>query len=183
MLHCSTFIGIKEIILRKYTKFLLVSLLLLGADVSWAGGGLEKFTPKTDFKTDILFKNSLGKDVRISDFKGAPVVLALWATWCVPCIAEMPALDRLQKQYPNMQIIPLSTDKKGMPKVKKFYTKHSIENLKIYTDEKSIVSDDLSLKSLPYTIVYDSSGTSVGYWDSGVDFDSDSVVNFLLSIK
>ena len=174
---------IKEIILRKYTIFLLMSFLLSGVGSSWAGCGVEKFTPKTDFKTDILFKNALGKDVRLSDFKGAPVVLAFWATWCVPCVAEMPALDRLQKQYPNMQIIPLSVDKKGAPKVKKFYTKYGLKNLKIYTEGKSKVVSELSLKGLPYTIVYDSSATSVGYWDSGVDFDSDSVRKFLLSIK
>ena len=174
---------IKEIILRKYTTFLLVSFLLSGVGSSWAGSSVEQFTPKTDFETDIIFKNSLGKVVRLSDFKGAPFVLAFWATWCVPCVVEMTSLDRLQKQYPDMQIIPLSTDKKGMPKVKKFYTKYGIKNLKIYTDEKSKVFGDLSLKILPYTIVYDSSGSSVGYWDSGVDFDSDSVIKFLLSIK
>ncbi|MGH7091060.1 MAG: TlpA disulfide reductase family protein, partial [Stellaceae bacterium] len=84
----------------------------------------------------LSFRDGTGKTVALGDFAGRVVLLNLWATWCVPCRQEMPALDRLQAKLggPAFAVVPLSIDRQGIEVVRSFYREHGHEALAIYLD-------------------------------------------------
>src|SRR5215468_4013384 len=77
------------------------------------------------------FKDSSGKELHLADFRGKLVLLNIWATWCAPCRAEMPSLDRLQAKLGDegLLVLPLSLDRGGGPVVAVYYGQHDITHL------------------------------------------------------
>jgi thiol-disulfide isomerase/thioredoxin len=113
-----------------------------------------------------------GDTVRISDFKGQPVLLNLWATWCGPCIAEMPALDALAtREVGNILVLAVSQDMKGKEAVDRWWKEQTIKTLQPYLDTEANLSFALGGGSLPTTIYYDREGkevwriTGASQWD------------------
>ncbi|HEX4568793.1 MAG TPA: TlpA family protein disulfide reductase, partial [Dongiaceae bacterium] len=80
------------------------------------------------------FKDSAGKELHLADFRGKLVLLNVWATWCAPCRAEMPSLDRLQAKLGDegLLVLPLSLDRGGGPVVAVYYGQHDITHLGVY---------------------------------------------------
>jgi thiol-disulfide isomerase/thioredoxin len=129
---------------------------------------LEKFGTLND----ISFFAEGGRPVRLSDFKGTPVVLNLWATWCAPCVEEMPSLDRLQRDFPAVAVIAVSLDKDGEDKVRAFLSENGLGHLKIYTDPSMKALAQLGVPGLPATILIASDGTEVGGINGAYDWDA-----------
>src|SRR5258708_6253237 len=71
----------------------------------------------------VAFDDAQGRSRTLADFKGKVVLLNIWATWCIPCRKEMPALDRLQGAMggPDFEVVPVSIDRGGIEKVRAFY--------------------------------------------------------------
>ncbi|WP_368389677.1 TlpA family protein disulfide reductase [Sphingomonas pokkalii] len=117
----------------------------------------------------IPFTDAAGKKTTLAAFKGKPVLLNLWATWCVPCIKEMPTLDTLAgRMGDRLVILPLSQDLKGMEVVGPFFQKNGYKQLKPYLDTDTAFSVQLGA-NLPTTILYDSAGKEV--WRVAGEFD------------
>jgi thiol-disulfide isomerase/thioredoxin len=129
---------------------------------------LEKFGTLTD----LAFLAEGGRNVRLSDFKGKPVVLNLWATWCAPCVEEMPSLDRLQRDFPSIQVVALSLDKQGEEKVRAFLGENGLTHLKIYVDPSMKALAALGVPGLPATILIASDGSEVGGINGGYNWDA-----------
>lgn len=110
---------------------------------------------------------------RLDDFKGRVVVLNLWATWCAPCVHELPSLDRLQGDLggQGVEVVALSMDRGGVDTIVPFFEKLEIENLNIYTDRKSITMRALKSASLPITLIIDKQGSIVGRFDGPAEWD------------
>ena len=169
--------------MRKSIIFFIVAIATLQFSVLNAYARDAVFIKKESFPTDIRFKNVEEKFVDLSHYTGKPIVLAFWATWCVPCVAEMSSLDVLKNNHPDINVIALSIDRKGISKVKKFYKKHKIQHLDIYTDKKSTVYEKFGIKSLPFTVLYDAQGKSVGYWNRAVNFTDKKVIDLIKKYK
>jgi thiol-disulfide isomerase/thioredoxin len=122
--------------------------------------------------TDIGFLAEGGKAVRLSDYKGKPVVLNLWATWCAPCVEEMPSLDRLQRDFPSVAVVAISLDKQGEEKVRAFLAENGLKNLKIYSDPSMKALAALGVPGLPATFLIASDGTEMGAINGAYDWDS-----------
>lgn len=122
--------------------------------------------------TDIGFFGEGGAALRLSDFKGKPVVLNLWATWCGPCVEEMPSLDRLQRDFPGIAIVAVSLDKQGEDKVRAFFAENGLKHLKVYTDPSMKALSALGVPGLPATILIANDGTEVGAINGAYDWDS-----------
>src|SRR5579875_49515 len=83
---------------------------------------------------ELSFIDGDGRVRSLAEFKGRPVLLNIWATWCLPCRKEMPSLDRLQARYEPAQLIvvPVSIDRQGLTAVRKFYDELGLRSIGIF---------------------------------------------------
>lgn len=143
---------------------------------------LEKFKgaePKP--MPPLSFVDAEGRRIDLADFKDRVILLNLWATWCGPCVKEMPSLDRLQAQLGGdaFQVVALSLDRGGRAAVEPFYKKTGVEHLTVFLDPGSESMKALSLRGLPTTILVDPEGRELGRVEGAVEWDSPEVVAFL----
>jgi thiol-disulfide isomerase/thioredoxin len=132
----------------------------------------------------ISFEDSQGRSRSLADFKGKVVALNIWATWCGPCRAEMPALDRLQAALGgrDFEVVPVSIDRGGIDLVKKFYAEINIRNLAIYVDTSGQVMRTLGAIGVPTTLVIDRAGNEVGRITGPAEWDAPEIAEFLKPI-
>jgi thiol-disulfide isomerase/thioredoxin len=121
---------------------------------------------------DFAFKAEGDRSIRLSDFRGRPVLLNLWATWCAPCVEEMPSLDRLQRDFPGVAVVAISLDREGEAKVREFFTEHGLDHLKIYTDTRMSTMARLGAPGLPFTMLIDANGREAGSLSGSYDWDA-----------
>lgn len=109
---------------------------------------------------DLRFVDGAAKPHTFAEFRGRVVLLNIWATWCVPCREEMPALDRLQAQLgaPAFEVLALSIDRDGLAKVKAFYDELGLKDLRIYVDTDSDTMARLGVMGIPLTLLVDRQG-------------------------
>ena len=130
---------------------------------------------------EIRFADEEGHDLTLADFRGRVVLLNLWATWCVPCRKEMPALDRLQARLGGDEflVIPLSIDRGGVAAVKRFYQEIGIERLGIYVDPSGRGSRGLAIPGLPTTLLIDRQGREVARKMGAAEWDGPEMVSLI----
>jgi thiol-disulfide isomerase/thioredoxin len=130
---------------------------------------------------EIAIADGKGKTGSLADFRGKFVLLNIWATWCVPCRKEMPALDRLQGQLggSDFEVVPLSIDRKGADVVRKFYGDVGIKNLAINIDAKAEAPFALGTVGVPTTLLVNREGLEIGRLIGAAEWDSREMVAFL----
>lgn len=132
----------------------------------------------------VQFTNEHGRPRSLADFRGKVVVLNLWATWCVPCRREMPALDRLQATLGgvDLEVVPLSVDRGGLEIVRKFYSEVNIRSLAVYTDSSGQVLRAAGAIGLPTTLIIDRAGQEVGRALGPAEWDSPEIAATLRAV-
>ena len=111
---------------------------------------------------DIVFERHGGDKAKLADFRGKKLLVNLWATWCAPCIAEMPELDRLAgARRGKMVVLPISQDMEGWMAVNKFFTEGKFNAIEPYVDQPGSFAEALKAKGLPISILYDEEGKEV----------------------
>jgi thiol-disulfide isomerase/thioredoxin len=108
------------------------------------------------------FEDPDGEKVSFAVFQGKPLLVNFWATWCTPCVAEMPTLDALAGSMKDrLQVVTLSEDRDGRAKVEAFFSQHRFETIEPYLDPEMAMTDALQLGALPTTILYDAKGHEI----------------------
>ncbi|HEX8307674.1 MAG TPA: TlpA disulfide reductase family protein [Allosphingosinicella sp.] len=108
------------------------------------------------------FEDPDGAPATLADFRGKPVLLNLWATWCAPCVAEMPTLDRLaQREAGRLHVLTVSQDLDGRDKIEAFFARQGYRNLETWLDPQMALMTGLKADTLPTTILYDPHGREV----------------------
>lgn len=131
-----------------------------------------------------------GRVIDLGRFRGDVVLLTFWATWCAPCIYEMPALDRLQGEMRSerLKVVAISIDRGGLAAVAPFYQRLQLKNLDIYLDPElrtayfettSANRARFALYGLPITYVIDHEGLVMGYIYGASRWDSAEAGRFL----
>jgi thiol-disulfide isomerase/thioredoxin len=136
-------------------------------------GGLQR-TSQPRPLPDLAFVSADGSRHRLSEWRGKVVLLNLWATWCAPCKAEMPSLDRLQAKFggDRFTVLAISTDKSGSQQPASFFAKEAIVHLDLYNDATGAATSLLGAAGLPLSIILDGQGREVARllgparWDS-----------------
>ena len=120
-----------------------------------------------------------GTKTTLAAFKGKPLLLNLWATWCAPCVREMPALDRLaQREGERLQVLTVSQDLEGAAKVTPYFQKAGFKALQPYLDPDVGLSVHYGV-NLPTTILYDAQGREVWRVAGDMDWDGETAKEWL----
>ena len=114
-----------------------------------------------------------GAPVRLADFKGRVVLLNFWATWCAPCIIEMPSLDRLQAALGDrgLAVLAVSIDRGGAKVIRPFAERLGLERLGLYHDSKAALFKAFGVTGLPTTFLIDRRGKIVGAYPGAAEWD------------
>lgn len=130
---------------------------------------------------DLSFSDKDGKTVSLSDFRGQTLLVNLWATWCPPCVREMPALDRLQGKLggADFQVIAISQDRGGASVAQKWFTDNNMKNLALFADPKASAGRTLKAPGLPVSIIVDPEGREVARLYGDTAWDSDAMISRL----
>ncbi len=130
----------------------------------------------------VQYTDATGTLRDLGEFRGRGVVLNFWATWCAPCVREMPSLDRLRAGSPGgIAVIALSEDRGGVPRVESFYRKHEIASLGVAVDTGLRAARALDVEGLPTTLLIDSEGREVGRLAGVAEWDAPETVAFIRS--
>lgn len=123
---------------------------------------------------DLEFLDADDRPMRLSNLNGKVRLINLWATWCAPCVSEMPSLDRLQEMLPRDRfvILPISLDGPSKPKVAPFYRDQNLDNLGIYYDKGKKAMSTLGVTLLPTSILVDPAGRELGRIEGDADWDT-----------
>ena len=126
----------------------------------------------------VAFERDDGGKLTVADFKGRPILLNLWATWCIPCRAEMPALDRLQaaKGGPGFEVVAVNVDTAKLERRAAFLDRVGVKSLTRYADPSGDAFETLhkdgKALGLPVTLVIDKDGCEVAAVEGGAKWDS-----------
>jgi thiol-disulfide isomerase/thioredoxin len=127
----------------------------------------------------VTFTDPDGKPVRIADFAGEPLLVNLWATWCAPCVKELPTLDELSRRG-GVQVLAISQDDGPHASVVAFLQGHQIGTLEPYQDAKMGLSGSLGPDTvLPTSILFDASGKEVWRYVGDTDWTSPEAAKLL----
>ena len=134
---------------------------------------------------DLAFQDASGKPVTLADFRGRTVLLNLWATWCVPCRKEMPALDALQGKLggATFQVVAVNIDTRNLDKPKAWLSDVGIKQLGYYADPSAKVFQDLKATGkavgMPTTLLVDPNGCELGVLAGPAEWASDDAVKLI----
>jgi len=134
---------------------------------------------------DLAFEDADGKPKKLSDWRGRTVLVNLWATWCVPCRKEMPALDSLQTKLggPNFQVVAINIDTRDPQKPKNFLKDANLTRLDYYTDQKAKIFQELKsigrALGMPTSVLVDGEGCEIATIAGPAQWDSDDAVKLI----
>ena len=169
--------------MKKY--YLLLTLVSVSAlscknDLKNSAENNKKNTVTAVTKAKSSFEDLDGNPVELSDFKGKKVFLNYWATWCRPCIEEMPAMLRAQEVLTNENYVFLLASDQSIEKIKDFKEKKKFDfNFLKFNGSLA----DLKINALPATFFYNESGKFVNRIDGATEWDSPIVIEKLKAIK
>ena len=108
------------------------------------------------------FEEPDGEPATLAGFRGRPLLVNLWATWCAPCIAEMPTLDALAaREEGRLQVVTISQDLDGRDRIEAFFAKQGYRHIETWLDPEMALMGALKVDTLPTTILYDAGGREV----------------------
>jgi thiol-disulfide isomerase/thioredoxin len=129
--------------------------------------------------TGVLFKDENGKVFDLGTLKGKVVFINFWATWCPPCIAEMPSINKLQEKFKdNKDIIILMVDADNNPEKSEKFMSRKNYDLKVFTPASQIPAQYLG-NALPTTVLLNKKGEIVFRHEGGADYTNQEFIEFI----
>ena len=141
------------------------------------GAGMVELLNKAPARLSPVFDKA-GKAAPIESFRGKTVILNLWAPWCVPCLEEMPALDRLAARLPekDFAVIAVTKDPVGSSPAKAAFDKMALKRLRLYLDPDGKLAPEVGARGFPTTLILGADGAPLAYREGAADWDSDAMV-------
>lgn len=161
-------------------------LVLIGAGLlgKWAeAADLLDFSQLQVSKTpqpapDVAFLRPDGSQASLAGYRGRGLVLNFWATWCGPCVAELPSLDRLAGKGEDFTVLAVSEDTgdKAANVVKSYYAQHGISRLPVLVDRFGKASDAFNNQGVPTTLLIDAKGMVRARFEGGTKWDDGKAI-------
>jgi len=170
--------------------FLILTILFLSSYSKEEKGIINNFLKEEleDFElskekhniSSLKFKDEQEKEISFSDFKGKILLVNFWATWCAPCIKEMPSLDRLKSKVDgNFDVVAISIDRDGGKKVIDFFNENKITNLEKFFDIKNSLAKEMNLIGIPTSFFVNKKGDLIGHYQGDMEWDNDNIIKFV----
>lgn len=152
------------------SRWLIAGLVAVLIAVAPAGGVLAQTGGTPDFSRFSLydprpnapsasFTDGAGGRHVLADHRGRLVLLNFWATWCAPCVEEMPSLDRLQAVRGDvLEVVAVSVDRGGPASIERFYDRLGLEHLAVYQDRGGSLTRAFDVRLYPSTFLIDRNG-------------------------
>jgi len=129
---------------------------------------------------DVMIGDPDGTETSYEGFRGIPTLMNFWATWCAPCVKELPTLKKLADQKrENLWVVPVSQDSAPLASVEAFLNKTGAGDLGAYNDAKMKVAGALGVEVLPTTILFDADGKEVWRYVGDLDWTSPEAAKLL----
>jgi thiol-disulfide isomerase/thioredoxin len=134
---------------------------------------------------DLAFEDADGKPRKLSDWRGRTVLVNLWATWCVPCRREMPALESLQTKLggPDFQVVAVNIDTRDPDKPRNFLNDAKLTRLGYFNDQKAKVFQDLKsigrALGMPTSVLVDGQGCEIATIAGPADWASEDAIKLI----
>lgn len=132
----------------------------------------------------ITFVDGGGASHALAEFAGRGMVVNLWATWCVPCVAELPSLARLAAALApeDIAVLPLSSDRGGAAAVERFYRTHEMSGLPVLLDPDGDAARAWGARGIPTTIVIDRKGRERARLEGSADWASPQAADLVRAL-
>jgi len=133
---------------------------------------------------DIALQNQDGSAHSLEVHKGQVLIINLWATWCAPCIREMPDLNRLAAEVTGqgIQVLAVASGRQGAQTPQDFMQSRSLLNLTLATDHRMVLLDASGKRGLPTTLIADETGQIRGVLAGIAKWDAPEVIEAILSL-
>ena len=131
---------------------------------------------------DVTFNDPDGGEIALADFKGVPTLINLWASWCAPCVKELPTLDKLAERHErdgDLGVVAVSQDSAPHGSVVAFLDKLKVTRLGAFHDPKMALSGGLGVEVMPTTVLYDAQGREVWRYVGDLDWTSEEAARLL----
>jgi thiol-disulfide isomerase/thioredoxin len=123
---------------------------------------------KGEAMPEMTLKDASGKTLALSSLRGKPTLVNLWATWCAPCVVELPTLDRLvDLREGKLRVLTVSQDMSGTEKIAAFIKERGGDNLEPWLDPKGDLGAKYQVQTLPTTVLYNADGREVWRFTGG----------------
>ena len=129
--------------------------------------------------TNVTFKDINLQDVDLSNNKGKIMVLNFWATWCAPCKKEMPSLEKLAQDLPQIDVYPINMEPPNKLRVRDWLQDIGVVSLNTYFDPKLELAKKFKLIGMPTTVLLDKDGNEFGRIMGDFDFNKKSFISLL----
>ncbi len=129
----------------------------------------------------ISFNNARGDPILLKSWQGKVVLLNLWATWCLPCLKEMPALDAIKGTLgeSDFDVVAISVDRGGIEKPRMFLDKIAARHIALYHEPSGALAPKLKAFGMPTTLLIDRKGREIGRLVGPAEWDSEDAVRLL----
>ena len=142
-------------------------------------GDFGKFTLHDEPRPfrDKTFQNADGEEIDLHSFDGGVTLVNFWATWCPPCRAELPGMDRLQSALADdgLEIVAISLDRGGLKKAGGFWKKAGFKAMPLFADPDKDLAQQMGVIGLPVTAILGPDGREIGRIIGEAEWDSDEV--------
>ena len=131
--------------------------------------------------SSLIFEDFSGNEINLNNYHGRLVIINFWATWCAPCMKEMPSLDKLYQDnnFKNLQIFAVNMEQSKTLKTKKFFTDLNIQKLEIFFDPNLNFVKEFKLRGMPTTVLINKKGEEFARIIGETNFQNKKFVKWL----